>query len=262
MKFKNYKILFLFLLIILSTSNVGGTYLKKELDLTKDDDLSSQPQSQIVVPGQVLVPDQTQSTQVLRDEITRLRKEFADQKEITSNLLERVTEILNQQNRLNVNFNDTTKVIQDISSFAMDTLSQQTLYKDAFILNPVGKPVGFIDAGLKIYEYDSGNLLGWIKPDTNEIVRNFDNSVVAIIENDFVLNEAGAPVGTVERSENLKWDREKLYSKVQKTPISHFFVRPSNPKQFILSPYRTTDWSTQMIEELLYFSEKRVQKIK
>ena len=60
----------------------------------------------------------------------------------------------------------------------------------------------------------------------------------------------------------MRWDREKLYSQVQKKPVSQYFIRLENPKQFNLSTFRFSDWSNQKLEDLLFFSEKKIQKLK
>lgn len=197
----------------------------------------------------------------LKDQITRLQTELEEQKQITSTLLETINELTKNQNQLILDFGQSIKLLQQIST-RPSALDSQSSFKDAFILNKDGKPIAFIDAGLKLYEYYGGNLVGWVKPDTNEIIRNFDNSVIGVIENDFVLDETGHAIGSIERSENLRWDREKLYSQVQKKPISHYFIRLENPKQFNLSTFRYSDWSTQKLEDILFFSEKKIQKLK
>ena len=97
---------------------------------------------------------------------------------------------------------------------------------------------------------------------TNEIVRNFDEAVVAIIDGDFILDETGHAIGSIERSETLKWDREKLYSQVQKRPLSNYFIRLENPQQFNKSTFRFSDWSTRNLEDILFFSEKKIQKLR
>jgi hypothetical protein len=202
---------------------------------------------QIINPQQNLKDRELSS---MKDEIIRLRKEIAGQKETTLNLVQRLNELATSQSSFITELRTTIFTNQD------------NRFKDAFILNKEGKPFAFIDTGLKIYEYGGGNLLGWINSDTNEVIRNFDNSVVAIIESDFVIDESGHPIGSIERSETLRWDREKLYGKIQKAPVSHFFERPQTPRRFILSPYRSSEWSTQRIEDVLNFSEKSIQRIK
>jgi len=202
---------------------------------------------QIINPQQNLKDRELSS---MKDEIIRLRKEIAGQKETTLNLVQRLNELATSQSSFITELRTTIFTNQD------------NRFKDAFILNKEGKPFAFIDTGLKIYEYGGGNLLGWINSDTNEVIRNFDNSVVAIIESDFVIDESGHPIGSIERSETLRWDREKLYGKIQKAPVSHFFERPQTPRRFILSPYRSSEWSTQRIEYVLNFSEKSIQRIK
>ena len=201
----------------------------------------------------------TKENLILRDQISKLQEDLSEQKELTSNLLEKLNDVIKNQNQLIINFGETTKLIQNISTISLPT--NQT-FKDAFILNKSGRPIAFIDDGLKLYEYYGGNLVGWIKPETNEIVRNYDSSVVAQIENDFILDETGHAIGSIERSENLRWDREKLYSQAQKNPVSQYFVRLENPKQFNLSTFRYSDWSVQKLEDILFFSEKKIQKLK
>lgn len=202
-----------------------------------------------------------QESLLLKEEIRKLREDLSSQKEVTSDLLQRTNDLITSQNLLITDLRNTIQIIQNIPSIILSPVQQAT-FKDAFILNRDGKPFAFIDAGLKLYEYAGGNLIGRINPDTSEIIRNFDNSVVAAIENDFVLDESGHAIGSIERSENLRWDREKLYSKIQKTPTSHFFVQQENQRRFILSPYRSSEWSTQKIEDILLFSEKNIQKLK
>lgn len=209
--------------------------------------------------ARVVFAQATKENLILRDQISKLQDDLSEQKALTSDLLERLNEVIKNQNQLIINFGETTKLIQNISTIALP--ANQT-FKDAFILNKSGKPIAFIDDGLKLYEYYGGNLIGWIKPDTNEIVRNFDNSVVAQIEGDFILDETGHAIGSIERSENLRWDREKLYSQAQKNPVSQYFIRLENPKQFNLSTFRYSDWSNQKLEDILFFSEKKIQKLK
>lgn len=238
-----------------------GTYFKRELDL---DDKDRRPTEvpRVETQGQLIIPDQgLKETIILKEEIIKLRKDLSEQKEQTSKLLERINDLISNQSLLISDLKNTIQVFQNFSTTAL-TLSQQNTYKDAFILNKEGKPIAFVDAGLKLYEYTGGNLIGWIKPDTNEVVRNTDNSVIGIIENDFIVDESGYPIGSIERSETLRWDREKLYGKIQKKPASHFFARPQSPRKFILSTFRSSDWSTQKLEDLLYFSEKEIQKLK
>ena len=200
-------------------------------------------------------------TLFLKDQISNLQQQVEEQKGNISNLSERINELIRNQNQLIIQFGDITKTIQNTST-QPSTINPQLQFKDAFILNKDGKSVAFIDAGLKLYEYYGGNLIGYIKPETNEIVRNFDDTVVAVIEGDFILDETGHAIGSIERSENMRWDREKLYSQVQKKPVSQYFVRLENPKQFNLSTFRFSDWSNQKLEDILFFSEKKIQKLK
>jgi len=197
----------------------------------------------------------------LKDQITKLQVELEEQKEITSTLLEKINELTKNQNQLILDLGQSIKLLQEIFTQS-SILNPRSSFKDAFILNKDGKPIASIDDSLKLYEYYGGNLVGWIKTETNEIIRNFDNSVIGIIENDFVLDETGHATGSIERSENLRWDREKYYSQVQKKPVSQYFVRLENPKQFNLSTFRYSDWSTQKLEDILFFSEKKIQKLK
>ena len=199
-------------------------------------------------------------TLILKEQISKLQDDLEEQKTLTSSLLEKLNDLINNQNQIIIQFNDTSKLIKNIPT--LTTGSTQGSFKDAFILNKDGKPIAFADDMLKLYEYFGGNLIGYIKPDTNEIVRNFDDSVIAQIENDFVLDETGHAIGSVERSENLRWDREKLYSQVQKEPVSHYFVKVESPRLFNLSTFRYSDWSTQKLEDVLFFSEKKIQKLK
>lgn len=200
----------------------------------------------------------TKDNLILREQIIKLQEDLEEQKKTTNTLLDRINVLIESQNLLILKFNDSIKTIQTVPT----TPLTQGKYKDAFILNKDGKPIAFIDDGLKLYEYLGGHLIGTIKPDTNEVVRNFDESVVAVIENDFLLDETGHTIGSIERSENLRWDREKLYRQAQKTPVSQYFVRLDNPKQFNLSTFRFSDWSTQKLEDILFFSEKKIQKLK
>jgi len=202
----------------------------------------------------------TKDTLYLKEQISKLQEDLAEQKTLTKSLLEKLDETIKNQNQLILQFGETSKIIQQFS--LVSPFKQQAAFKNAFILNKDGKAIAFIDNDLKLYEYFGGHLIGWIKGDTNEVVRNYDNSVVAVLEGDFILDETGHVIGSVERSENLRWDREKLYSQVQKTPTSQYFVRVENPKQFNLSTFRYSDWSTQKLEDILFFSEKKIQKLK
>ncbi len=242
----NKQLTLTFLLVLIPIFSLG-------LD-SKDDRPPEAPK--VEVTGTAL-----QESILLKEEIRKLREDLSSQKDATSDLLQRTNDLITSQNLLITDLKNTIQIIQNIPSVILSP-GQQATFKDAFILNKDGKPFAFIDAGLKLYEYAGGNLLGRINPDTSEIIRNFDNSVVAAIENDFVIDESGHAIGSIERSENLRWDREKLYSKIQKTPVSHFFVQQENPRRFILSPYRSSEWSTQKIEDILLFSEKNIQKLK
>ena len=197
---------------------------------------------------------------ILKDQISKLQVELTEQKVLTTSLLEKIDVLIKDQNQLILQFTEASKAIKNISQGTQ--LNQKDKFKDAFLLSKDGKKIAFVDYDLKLYEYYGGNLIGWIKPDTNEIVRDYDNSIIAIIENDFVLDETGHAIGSIERSENMKWDREKFYAQVQKTPISQYFIRLENPKPFNLSTFRYSDWSAQKLEDILYFSEKKIQKLK
>ena len=197
---------------------------------------------------------------ILKDQISKLQVELTEQKALTTNLFEKIDDLIKDQNQLILQFTETSKAIKNISQGTQ--FDQINKFKDAFLLSKDGKKIGLIDYDLKFYEYYSGNLIGWIKPDTNELVRNYDNSVVGIIENDFVLDETGHVIGSIERSENLRWDREKFYAQVQKTPVSQYFIRLENPKSFNLSTFRYSDWSNQKLEDILFFSDKKIQKLK
>ncbi|OGI18292.1 MAG: hypothetical protein A3B68_04450 [Candidatus Melainabacteria bacterium RIFCSPHIGHO2_02_FULL_34_12] len=203
----------------------------------------------------------TKETLLLKEQISKLQEDLSEQKTLSSNLLQRLEDVIKNQNQLIIQFEQATKIIQGFSSLPMPS-NQSTKYKDAFLFSKEGKKIAFIDDGLKLYEYYGGNLIGWINPETDEIVRNFDNSIVAKIEGDFILDETGHAIGSIERSENMRWDRERLYSQVQKNPISQYFIRLENPKQFNLSTFRYSDWSTQKLEDLLFFSDKKIQKLK
>lgn len=201
----------------------------------------------------------TNETLRLKQEVSNLSREIKEQKAVTSALQERINILIETQNSL---ITDLTKTINIIQTIPQTSSTSNNTFKDAFILNKSGKPIAFIDAGLKLYEYYGGNLIGKINPTTNEIIRNYDGSVIAIIENDFLIGEDGYAIGSVERSETLKWDREKLDSQVQKTPISHFFVMTQASTPFNLTPFRYSDWSDKDLEELLLFSEKKIHKLK
>ena len=202
----------------------------------------------------------TKETLYLKDQISDLQKEVKEQKELSQNLLEKINELIKNQNELILQSGQVAKILENLTSTSSAT--KQTTFKDAFIVNKDGKLVAFIDDGLRLYEYYGGYLIGWIKPDTNEVVRNFDNSVIGVIEDDFILDETGHAIGSIERSENLRWDREKLFQEIQKKPISHYFIRIENPIPFNLSPFRYSDWASEKLEDILFFSEKKIQKLK
>ena len=267
-----HKTISLILLILLSYSNLG-TYIKKELD-TEEQARPPEIRKYDTTTPSILIPDQSQNqreTLLLREEVSNLKKELQEQKELirtqgdtNTMLLERNLDLTNTQSKIISDLiMDTTIILQGFSNFTMTYIDIQGKYKDAFIFSPGGKPFAYIDfPELKIYEYNSGNLLGFINADKNEVVRNYDNSIIATIENDFLIDDKGAPIGSVERSETLRWEREKILNMIQKTPVSHFFTGASAPQQFIQPKYRTSDWSTQKIEDVLFFSEKNIQKLK
>ncbi len=279
MQLMRSKFLFLTFLIFISSLYAQATYIKKELNTdTPDTEEQSRPPEvrkyTIESPQQIIIPNQQQNSreaQLLREEVSNLKKELQDQKELirtqgdaTIMLLERNLDLTNTQSKtISDLIMDTTVILQSFSTFTMTYIDLQGKYKDAFIFNPNGKPYAYIDfPELKIYEYNSGDLLGWINADKNEVIRNYDGSTIATIENDFLIDDKGAPIGSIERSETLRWEREKLLGMLLKTPLSHFFVQSAVPQQFIQPKYRTSDWSTQKIEDVLFFSEKNIQKLK
>lgn len=201
----------------------------------------------------------SKDTLILKDQINKLQTDLEDQKTITSTLLEKINNLIDSQNSLIKQYTQTNLIIQNLQT---GSTSSNDKFKDAFIVNKEGKPYAFIDKDLKLYEYYGQDLLGWINPDTSELVRNFDEAVVAIIDGDFILDETGHAIASIERSENLKWDREKLYSQVQKRPLSNYFIKLENPQQFNKSTFKFSDWSLKKIEDILFFSEKRIQKLK
>ncbi len=270
-----YKIIFFTILVFLSISNMG-TYIKKEIDSGKEDENEEQSRPTEVRKYTIennqgiIIPDQQQSlreTQLLREEISGLKKELQEQKELiktqsdTTSLLR--IELQTGQRDILSDLRDANMLLQEFSSFTMTFINLQKQYKDAFIYGKDGKLFAYIDfPELKIYEYSTGNLLGWINSEKNEVVRNYDNSIIATVENDFLIDSTGSPIASIERSETQRWEREKLFSMTQKTPISHFFTAASDPQQFIQPRYRTSDWSTQKLEDILFFSEKNIQKLK
>lgn len=196
---------------------------------------------------------------ILKEQVNRLQTDLEDQKATTSTLLEKINSLIENQNNLIKQYAQTNLVIQNLQ---ISSKGANNKFKDAYLLNRDGKPYAFIDNDLKLYEYYGHDLLGWINPDTNEVIRNFDEAVVAIIDGDFILDETGHAIASIERSENLKWDREKLYSQVQKRPLSNYFIRLENPQLFNKSTFKFSDWSIKKIEDILFFSEKRIQKLK
>lgn len=194
---------------------------------------------------------------ILKQQIEDLTLEVQNQKKLTEDLMQKLDDSIKKQDDILLQVNQTTVLIKSLGS------NQNSLTgKNAFILNKSGKPIAQINDDLKLYSFSNGNLLGWINPDTNEVIRNYDKSVIGIIENNFLIEESGHAVGSIEYSETLKWDREKFYSQVQKTPISHYFSRTHNADQFNLSTFRYSDWSETDLEELLNFSVSKIQKIK
>ena len=199
---------------------------------------------------------------ILKEQISKLQDDLDEQKELMKTQREINTKLLERSIELTNTQMDSAIIIKEFSDFTMTFIDLQKKYKDAFIFSKDGKPYAYIDfPELKIYEYATGNLLGWIDPNKNEVIRNYDGSTIATIENDFLIDDKGTPIGSIERLETLRWEREKLLGMVQKTPQSHFFVKAA-PQQFIQSQYRTSDWSTQKLEDVLLFSEKNVQKLK
>lgn len=210
----------------------------------------------------IALPSNAQTSKealILKDQVNRLQSDLEDQKAITSSLLERINSLIENQNNLIKQYSQTNLIIHSLQS---NPKASSNDFKDTFILNKEGKPYAFIDKDLKLYEYYGHDLLGWINSETNEVVRNFDEATVAIIDDNFILDETGHAIASIERSENLKWDREKLYSQVQKRPLSKYFVRLENPQQFNKSTFRFSDWSVKKIEDILFFSEKRIQKLR
>ena len=193
-------------------------------------------------------------TVILREQISKLQSDLEEQKALTSKLLERDTQLIDNQEKTLID-------LREFSDFTMTFIDLQKKYKDAFIFNRDGKPYAYVDfPELKLYEYSTGKLLGWIDPNKNEVIRNYDGSTISTIENDFLIDVQGSPIGSIERSEVLRWEREKLM--IQKTPESHFFVMSVAPQQFIQTQFRTSNWSTQKLEDILFFSEKNIQKLK
>ena len=175
--------------------------------------------------------------------------------------MERNIQLIDNQEKIISDLTDSTIILKEFSGFTMSFIDLQKKYKDAFVFNRDGKPYAYIDfPELKLYEYSTGKLLGWIDTNKNEVIRNYDSSTIATIENDFLIGVQGSPIGSIERSETLRWEREKLM--IQKTPESHFFVMSVAPQQFIQTQFITSNWSTQKLEDILFFSEKNIQKLK
>ena len=263
-------------LILLSLSNLGGYYIKKEIDTSKEGRPEESEKVETYTPTQIIVPGPTQftrevqplrefqflqETQSIKDEIAKLRKELVDQKDITSMLLDKVNDLTNNQSQFSSQLRDNTNQLSNIGS-DLNFFRQQLIFMDTFIFNKEGKPYAYIDPAFKIYEYKSGNLIGFLDSTSNQVIRNFDGSTVAILSGSFLFDETGHPLASIDMSENLRWEREKLYPQIQKTPISHIFTSLQNKRQFIQSPYIFTDWSNQKLEEVLFFDEKNVEKVK
>ncbi len=211
--------------------------------------------------NQVSLAQTTKENLQLKDQVSKLQVDLEEQKSTTAKLLEQVTDLIENQNTLIKDFTQTSKVVQDLQVITEQN-KKQLKFKDAFVLNKEGRPVAFIDNDLKLYDYYGKDLLGWIKLETNELVRNYDESVIAQIENDFLIDDTGHVIGSIERSENLKWDREKLYPQVQKRPLSQYFIKLENPKQFNPNTFRFSDWSNQKLEDILFFNEKKIQRLR
>ncbi len=266
MKIKSNFVLITFLLLSLLNT---AAYIKKELDADSNKDEKGyilQESSKLdIVPSfaPLILQDQSlpAKEQLLKEEIIRLRKEVSEQKETTSNILHRTEDISNNQSQLLNQSKEIITATNDIYSI-VQSLQQYLNYKDAFIFTKEGKPFAYIDPFLKVYEYSGGNLLGWLNVQDKQIVRNYDNSIIATIENDFIIDETGHPIGTIERSETLRLEREKLFPRVQKTPVSHFFNKIITQKQFIQPQYRFTDWSQKRLEDVLIFPTEKIEKLK
>lgn len=287
-----HKSIFLALIILLSYLN-KGTYVKKDLDSEIDgstesreykldteegesenaieDSFTESRRYGVGTASQGAIIGQQQGSKdslILKEEISNLKKEIQEQKDLmrtqgdtVTRLLDRSTDIINYESNIITDLREATAAIQGFSNYTMSFINLQKKYLNAFLFNKEGKPAAYIDfPELKLYEYNTGNLLGWIDPEKNEVIRNYDGSTVATIENDFLIDAQGSPIASIERSENLKWEREKLM--IQKNPVSHFFVMASAPQQFIQTKFRTSDWSAQRLEDVLFFSEKNIQKLK
>lgn len=204
----------------------------------------------------VLKSNGQNANNLILGKLETIESEVAAQKLINSQQLEALKELIENQNKLLEEVQVTNAAISTLLS---SDLSSQGRFKDAFILNNKGVPYAFIDVNSNIYDYNNGNLLGFIDIKTNQIIRSYDQSPVAILDNDFLIDEAGHPIGSIERSETLRWDREKSYSKTQKTPVSHFFVMNLPRQVFIPTEFRFNSWSQKDISEVLYFDPERVQ---
>ena len=114
-------------------------------------------------------------TVILREQISKLQIDVEEQKTLTSKLLERNTELINNQEKTLID-------LREFSDFIMSFIDLQKKYKDAFVFNRDGKPYAYIDfPELKLYEYSTGKLLGWIDTNKNALIRNYDGSTIATI---------------------------------------------------------------------------------
>ncbi len=199
----------------------------------------------------------------LKNEIINLNTNIIDlTKKIdgVTNNQELLSKILNALTDLKNLINTSSNSISN--SDDIKYLNQLLKYKDAFILNPSGAVVGSIDnTTLKIYGFNNGNLLGFVDLKNNIIIRNEDKNTIAKIENDFLINEIGEPIGSIERSSELTKAREKL--NIQKTPESQYTQRNENKTDFNLSSARANRWSsTQSISDLLFIYDTRTSGTK
>ena len=281
MKGEIKKIILLFVFFGLTSSFcASATYIKKELPGDGEGNQNS-PEEQnrppevrkytIDSPQQLIIPDQSPSIkeiQFLREEVSKLRTEASSQKDLLSTQKDLISSIkittddlAKDQNQLLTQFTSASSSLQQILS-ATSFIKQFLAFKDTFIFNRDGKPYAYIDnQTLNIYGYNNGNLLGWVN-NLHEIIRNYDKSIIATLEGDFLIDESGHPIGTLERSETLRLEREKIPSQIQKTPVSHYLIRIENSRQFNQSIYRFTDWSGQKLEDLLFFPSDKVEKVR
>lgn len=194
----------------------------------------------------------------LKQEVNEIKNEISAQKTLNSKILEKLDLLIENQNKSQDSTNTLINTLNILSNSLPN--SDNSKFQNAFLLDKLGLPFAYIDNEQKIYSYSSGNLLGQINTMTNEVIRNFDSSIVAILDGDFLIDDTGHPIASIERSENLRWEREKLYSKTQKTPISHYFVMNIAPQIFIPNSFRFSSWSDKKLSEVLYFDETKVQK--